>query len=271
MCRFIAYLGQAIRLERVISEPEHSLVVQSYRPAEMTSGVVNADGFGVGWYNRALDATPCVYKSPNPIWSDQNLPALSRHLASECIFANVRSATPGQGVGYSNCQPFAFGPFLFMHNGYIENFRSTVMRQMREVLRDEYYAAIHGATDSEHIFALLLHFLHGRDPSLLAIIEAMAETIEQLLRWAAEKNLHIGLNLALTNGEYVVASRCAGKALAPSLYYTTSCPFFARAAVIASERPFASSEWSAVPENSIIAFALNGESQRFDLQRRVAA
>jgi glutamine amidotransferase len=271
MCRFITYLGKTARLERVISEPEHSLVVQSYRPVEMTSGVVNADGFGVGWYNRTLDATPCVYKSPRPIWSDQNLPALSRHIASECIFANVRSATPGQGVDYSNCQPFAFGPFLFMHNGYIENFRSTMMRQMREVLRDEYYAAIHGATDSEHIFALLLHFLHGRTLSLQTIASAMAETIEQLLRWAAAKNLYIGLNLALTNGEYVVASRCASKASAPSLYYTTGCPFFAQAAVIASERPFASPEWIAVPENSIIAFDLDLRLHRFDLQRQVAA
>ena len=42
MYRFVAYLGQATRLERVISEPEHSLVIQSFQPAEMTSGVVNA-------------------------------------------------------------------------------------------------------------------------------------------------------------------------------------------------------------------------------------
>jgi len=60
MCRFVAYLGQAIPLARVVSEPEHSLVIQSYRPVEMTSGVVNADGFGVGWCNRLLEPTPCV-------------------------------------------------------------------------------------------------------------------------------------------------------------------------------------------------------------------
>src|SRR5438445_640825 len=92
MCRFVAYLGQATTLERVISVPEHSLVVQSYRPGEMTSGVVNADGFGVGWYNRALDPTPCVYTNLSPIWSDRNLPGLSRHIASQCIFANVAPA-----------------------------------------------------------------------------------------------------------------------------------------------------------------------------------
>lgn len=44
MCRFVAYLGRAAKLERVMSESEHSLVTQSYQPTEMTSGVMNADG-----------------------------------------------------------------------------------------------------------------------------------------------------------------------------------------------------------------------------------
>src|SRR5512139_3881354 len=146
MCRFVAYLGQPTTLARVISEPEHSLIVQSYRPAEMTAGTVNVDGFGVGWYNRAVDPTPCLYTNIYPIWSDRNLPSLSRHIASECIFANVRSATPGIPVDQSNCQPFAYKRFMCMHNGYIENFRFTLMRRIRETLRDAYYTAIGGST-----------------------------------------------------------------------------------------------------------------------------
>ena len=150
MCRFVTYLGQPVPLQRVLSDFDHSLVVQSYRPVEMTSGVVNADGFGVGWYNRALDDAPCVYTNTCPIWSDQNLPSLSRHIAADCIFANVRSATPGFGVDHANCQPFAYRQFMFMHNGYIQNFRSTLMRRLRQALRDEYYTFIEGSTDSEH-------------------------------------------------------------------------------------------------------------------------
>jgi glutamine amidotransferase len=252
MCRFVAYLGQATKLERVISEPEHSLVIQSFQPAEMTSGVVNADGFGVGWYNRALDQTPCVYTSPGPIWSDRNLPGLSRHIASECIFANVRSATPGLAVDQSNCQPFAYQQFLFMHNGYIENFRLTLMRQMREALRDEYYTAIEGSTDSEHIFALLLNFLHGQAVTLEAVVEALRQTIGQLWHWASAKGVQLALNLALTNGEYVAVSRFASQAPAPSLYYARPSSFFPRAAVIASEKLFASPDWVEVPEGSVV-------------------
>jgi len=270
MCRLIAYLGKATRLERVISEPEHSLVVQSYRPAEMTSGVVNADGFGVGWYDRALDDTPCVYKSTSPIWSDQNLPALSRHIASACIFANVRSATPGQAVDYSNCQPFAFGPLLFMHNGYIENFRAAMMRQIRDALHDDYYTAIAGSTDSEHIFALLLHCLHGRPLSPQTLVAAVAETTDQLLRWARAKGVHVALNLALTNGECMAASRCASRAPAPSLYYTTASPFFPQAAVVASERLSASADWIAVPDDSIVAFEADLVPRHLSLKQEAA-
>jgi len=253
MCRFIAYRGQAATLARVISEPEHSLVVQSYRPVEMTSGTVNADGFGVGWYNRVLDPTPCVYTSISPIWSDRNLPRLSKHIASECIFANVRSATPGQAVDQSNCQPFAYKHVLFMHNGYIENFRVTLLRQIRAALRDEYYTAIVGSTDSEHIFALLLNFLHDQTVTWQTIAEAMQATIRQLEQWATQQQIRIALNLAVTDGESVVASRFANQGPAPSLYALRDHSFFPGAVVVASEKLFCDSHWVAVPEDTIVA------------------
>jgi ergothioneine biosynthesis protein EgtC len=262
MCRFVAYLGQAIPLARVVSEPEHSLVVQSYRPIEMTSGVVNADGFGVGWYNRALDPTPCVYTNITPIWSDRNLPGLSKHIASNCIFANVRSATPGQAVDQSNCQPFAYQQFLFMHNGYIENFRVTLMRRIREALHDEYYSAIGGTTDSEHVFALFLNFLHTQPVTATTMSGALSATIRHLHAWAEPQRLHVALNLAVTNGEYLVVSRFSTSTPAPSLYYQQSSALFPNATVVASERLSPQGEWSAVPENCILAFTDDLHTQR---------
>jgi glutamine amidotransferase len=262
MCRFVAYLGQAIPLARVVSETEHSLVVQSYRPAEMTSGVVNADGFGVGWYNRALDPTPCVYTNTTPIWSDRNLPGLSRHIASDCIFANVRSATPGQAVDQSNCQPFAYRQFLFMHNGYIENFRVALMRPIREALRDEYYNAIGGTTDSEHIFALFLNFLHTETITVSSLSEALHATIRQLHVWAAPRQSRIALNLAVTNGECLVVSRFSTSTPAPSLYYQQQSTLFPNATVVASERLSPQVEWSAVPENCIFMFTNHLHTRR---------
>jgi len=262
MCRFVAYLGQAIPLARVVSEPEHSLVVQSYRPIEMTSGVVNADGFGVGWYNRALDPTPCVYTNITPIWSDRNLPGLSKHIASDCIFANVRSATPGQAVDQSNCQPFVYQQFLFMHNGYIENFRVTLMRRIREALHDEYYSAIGGTTDSEHVFALFLNFLHTQPVTATTMSGALSATIRQLHAWAEPQRLHVALNLAVTNGECLVVSRFSTSTPAPSLYYQQSSALFPNATVVASERLSPQGEWSPVPENCILTFTDDLHTQR---------
>jgi ergothioneine biosynthesis protein EgtC len=254
MCRFVTYLGQAVTLERVISAPEHSLMVQSYKPVEMTSGVVNADGFGVGWYNRALDPTPCVYTNSSPIWSDRNLTGLSKHIASDCVFANVRSATADVAVDQSNCQPFAYRQLLFMHNGYVENFRFTLMRRIRETLRDEYYTAIGGTTDSEHIFALLLNTLHGRPVTLPTLVEVVSETIEQLSLWASCIGIQLALNIAVTNGEGMVVSRFATRDPAPSLYCITKSSFFPNATVVASEQLFPSPQWITVPVGSVVAF-----------------
>lgn len=271
MCRFVAYLGKPATLESVISKPEHSLVVQSYQPMEMTSGTVNADGFGVGWYNRAVDPTPCVYTNLSPIWSDRNLPSLSRHIASECIFANVRSATPGIPVDQSNCQPFAYKQFMCMHNGYIENFRFTLMRQIREMLKDEYYTAIGGSTDSEHVFALFLNSLHGQSVTVKTIAGALRETIRQLAAWADNLDIRVALNLAITNGECVVASRFANKGPAPSLYYLVDAGSFSRAGVIASERLWAGEDWLGIPEASILGFDASLTVHQYGLEQGACA
>ena len=267
MCRFVAYLGRPTTLESVISKPEHSLVVQSYKPLEMSSGTVNADGFGVGWYNRTVDPTPCIYTNIYPIWSDRNLPSLSRHIASECIFANVRSATPGIPVDQSNCQPFAYKRFMCMHNGYIENFRFTLMRRIREMLRDAYYTAIGGSTDSEHIFALFLNYLHGQPVTMETVVGALHETISQIVVWADAIDIRVALNIALTDGECIVASRFANKGPAPSLYYAKNTGDFVGAGVIASERLWAGEDWGALPENGIVGFDTSLVLQQYSLER----
>ncbi|MGE0825570.1 MAG: ergothioneine biosynthesis protein EgtC [Candidatus Binatia bacterium] len=254
MCRFVAYLGQPIPLARVISEPVHSLIVQSYQPQEMTSGTVNVDGFGVGWYNRALEPTPCVYTNISPIWSDRNLPGLSKHIASDCIFANVRSATPGQAVDQSNCQPFAYRQLLFMHNGYIDNFRFTLMRKIRDVLHDDYYTTIGGSTDSEHIFALFLHALHGQPVTLATMTQALYETLTQLTIWAEAANVRLAVNCAITDGKNLVVSRFANRGPAPSLYCTKNAGLSPYGGLVASERLWGGDDWHMIPEDHILGF-----------------
>ena len=87
MCRLLGYLGSSIQLDRILIKPEHSLITQSYKPQEMTSGFLNADGFGMGWYDLAPDPLPYSYRNTMPIWNDANFPQLARYIESSCYLA----------------------------------------------------------------------------------------------------------------------------------------------------------------------------------------
>src|SRR5215217_8130900 len=156
MCRLVGYLGgPSVPLSSVVLEGDHSLLVQSYAPQEMVSGVVNADGFWVGWYVPE-DEEPAVYRSNGSLWPDRSFAGIAPKIRARTVFAAVRSATPGLPVEESGVPPFCSGPYLFMHNGAIEHFRRKAMRPLRERLSDEAYSGLLGVTDSETIFAGIL-------------------------------------------------------------------------------------------------------------------
>ena len=97
---------------------------------------VNGDGFGVGWYDEAEvpggapPGQPCVFLATSPAWNNCNLHRLADHVVSSLIFAHVRAASPGLQTTESNCHPFSYGPFLWMHNGDVPAFP----RVKREIL-----------------------------------------------------------------------------------------------------------------------------------------
>jgi glutamine amidotransferase len=49
MCRHLAYLGPPVPLGRLLLDPPHGLLHQSWAPRRQRNGALNADGFGVGW------------------------------------------------------------------------------------------------------------------------------------------------------------------------------------------------------------------------------
>ncbi len=243
MCRLLAYLGAAIAPHQLLFTPEHSLVAQSYQPREMTAGLLNADGFGLGWYDNRRQ--PYSYKNTQPIWSDINLPGLSRYIQSGCFLANIRSATPGQAINLSNCQPFAWQHLLGVHNGYIENFHQTLYRPLRHLLPDHLYQGIGGTTDSEHIFAILLDFWQEHQD----LTSALRQTLKQLIDLASSAST--SANLILADGQQLVACRFATRSPAPSLYWLEQDPGCPRGVILASE-PLFTGHWQTVPESSIL-------------------
>jgi ergothioneine biosynthesis protein EgtC len=248
MCRLVGYLGtQSILLENLISKPQHSLTTQSYQPQEMTSGLLNADGFGIGWYGLDRSQAPFFYKNTLPIWSDINLEHLGRYVQSTCILANVRSATVGQSVDLANCQPFNYGQAIGVHNGFIDNFRRSLYRPLRDLLKDEYYQNIFGGTDSEHILALLFQNLSFSS----SMAAAMHETLSIILDLCHKYEVNASLNLIVSDGKQLVVSRCASRSPAPSLYWLKD----PSAITIASEPLFVDSNWIGLAENVILAVA----------------
>lgn len=262
MCRLLGYLGPPISLSRLLYKPEHSLIVQAYAPQEMETAILNADGFGIGWYHPERETeSPYTYRSTTPIWSDINLPELCRYATSGCIAGYVRSATPGLAVDLSNCQPFSSRGLqgcnprvLFLHNGYIDRFRQTLYRPLRNLLTDEVYRHIQGTTDSEHLFASLLDCLAGE--STASFVAALTEVLPHIGRLARDRDADFLGNVLLTDGRRMVASRYAVGVAHASLYWLRDDPQFPDAVLIASEPLFAG-DWNRCPEQAAIAVEEN--------------
>lgn len=115
MCRWVAYLGEAIRPEELLYAPEHSLIDQS-TGSIFQADAMNGDGFGMGWYDGLH--SPGIYRSTTPAWSDRNLRELCAHIETEVFIAHVR-ATTGSAVQETNCNPFRYGRWIFVHNGFV--------------------------------------------------------------------------------------------------------------------------------------------------------
>jgi glutamine amidotransferase len=250
VCRIVAYLGgPEMTLSSLVLEPGHSLLVQSYAPKEMMSGVVNADGFGIGWYAPWSGEEPAVYRSAAPMWSDRSFASLAPKIRSHNVLAAVRSATPGLPAEESGTPPFSSGPYLFAHNGAIEDFRRTAMRPLRDALSDESYAGLLGTADSETIFALLLDRLK-EEPGDLA--GATTEAIRLVTVVCGKLGVRATLNLAATDGERMAFTRHSTEGPGNSLYYVEDGRAFPQAVVVASERLNGDAEWQEVPDRHML-------------------
>lgn len=247
MCRILGYLGSSIPLNKLVIEPDHSLVVQSYKPKELEAAVLNGDGFGLGWHR---DRQPFVYRNILPLWNDRNLDDLCQFIEAESFTVNLRSASNKMPVDLSNCQPFVHNDLLFSHNGLIENFFESLYRPIREKLCDVAYRKIQGITDSEHIFALLVHHLET-EPGL-DLAEALKRTMQEVIDLAEEKDVRVAANIILTAGDRIVTLRYDNKQKAPSLYILKNSSRFPNSVIVASEAPF-EDDWQPYPQGEILS------------------
>ncbi|MBD5771978.1 class II glutamine amidotransferase [Marinomonas colpomeniae] len=240
MCRWMAYQGEPVYLESLIFEQEHSLVHQSLS-AKKSEVTVNADGFGLGWYDER--AEPGLYHEILPAWSDCNLKSLAKHIKSGLFFAHVRAST-GTATNRSNCHPFGYKNWLFMHNGQIGDYE--LLRWQLDRLIPEYlYSARQGATDSEVIFLLMIANGLEIDPE-----KAIIDTLSQILALMESKGITEAFRFTavLSDGEEMFAIRFSSDDKAPSLF----CKTFDDHIVIGSEPlEFSGKGWVLIPAGHI--------------------
>lgn len=246
MCRFLIYKGPRTVIAELVTRPEHSLIHQSFK-ALMREEPLNGDGFGVGWYAPEASPVPALFTSLTPAWANLNLQRLAEVVATPCLFAHVRAASPGLRVSEANCHPFRYRNLLWMHNGFINEFHK-IKRRLTNFLRDEYYNIVEGTTDSEHAFALFLNFLpEGKESyTLEELADAMLATIKQLNVWSEDAGVEgpSTMNFAVTDGEKVVVTRYASntKHKPESLYYSQGARFECKDGVCSMRSPKESSE-----------------------------
>jgi len=213
MCRWLAYSGSPVLLEQLLYEPKHSLIDQSLH-STMGAETTNGDGFGVGWYGAA--ETPGTFHSVEPAWNERNLRELASHLSSGLVFAHIR-ASSGSPVQETNCHPFRFGSWLWMHNGLIGEF-SRVKRELVLAVDPSLYPRIEGSTDSEVFFFLALSMGLEDDPP--GAVERAVGHIEHVGRGAGVQH-PIQMTVATTDGKSVWAFRYSSEGRSRTLFYST--------------------------------------------------
>lgn len=253
MCRWAAYLGEAVFLEDILTAPCHSLIAQSHCAQEAKSPT-NGDGFGLAWYGDRPE--PGLYRDILPAWSDPNLKSLCRQIKSGLFLAHVRASTGG-ATSRMNCHPFISGPWSFMHNGQIGGFEK-IRRALENPLSDAVFDQREGTTDSELFFLLMIDEGLAGDPQG-AVSRATARVLEASRRAGLEPALK--LTAAFSDGQALHAVRYATDAHAPTLY-TSSLRKGGGRCIVSEPFDREGGDWQAIPPSSFVTMTGDGISIR---------
>jgi glutamine amidotransferase len=202
-----------VQLGKLLIEPAHSLIDQSLH-SKLGAETTNGDGFGLGWYG--AEDTPGVFHSVEPAWNDRNLRELAQHLVSPLVFAHIRASTGG-AIQQTNCHPFRYGRWLWMHNGLIREFKA-VKRDLAFAVDPSLYPLIEGSTDSELFFYVALSLGLENDPP--SAVERAVGLIEATGRKHGVEH-PIQMTIATSDGSSIWAFRYSSEGDSRSLFYST--------------------------------------------------
>ena len=210
MCRWLAYTGSPILMADLILKPKDNLIHQSLH-AKSPRTPTNGDGFGMGWYDK--QPYPGLFRSIRPAWNDLNLQDLANHIESPLFMAHVR-ATSLATIQETNCHPFRYKQWMFVHNGQIAEFGKLHQSLLAKV-KPTYFENILGSTDSELMFHLALSLgLEDDVPS------AIAEMVRLVEATGKENGIaeSIWMTLGISDGKNLWGFRYGSNGQGPTLY-----------------------------------------------------
>jgi predicted glutamine amidotransferase len=214
MCRWLAYSGSPILIEELLYKTDHSLIDQSLH-SRLGVETTNGDGFGVGWYGTNT-AAPAVFRSIEPAWNDRNLREVAGHVESPLFLAHIRAST-GTAVQQTNCHPFRYGRWLWVHNGLVRDFH-LIKRELALAVDGSLYPSIEGSTDSELLFYLALTLGLEDDPP--GAVARMVGLVEEAGRHHGIEH-PIQMTIGTADGRNVWAFRYSSEGKSRSLYYSS--------------------------------------------------
>ncbi|HYL87569.1 MAG TPA: class II glutamine amidotransferase [Burkholderiales bacterium] len=214
MCRALLYLGEPVLLDNFLYQPDSALVRQSTMPRMLN--MLNLAGFGMRAWDPSShqpDRAFSYYSQQLPVF-DRNLKNLAEKIRAGCLLAHVRGVAYHTRVEISvqNCHPFHFRdvPLVMAHNGDLARF-AEMKPLLAPHLKPAIAAQIHGTTDSEWVYALIVSRLPepARHPSMDELTQAIEEALD-IIR-ASRKKLGIAtsssLNLFIADGTQLAAVR----------------------------------------------------------------
>lgn len=250
MCRLVGYIGAPLTPAVAVFGGSHSLLRQSYAPQKLLTGNVNADGYAVTWYP---DGNPVRLSGPEPIWQNGDLERLLSSVQGSVAAAAVRNATPGIIPDPSGIAPMAHGAWTFTLNGFVEAFRTRLMRVLHAGIPDAVYGDLQGTSDTETLFLLARGWLERGT----AADDAVREVIREVSTMADEADLEAQLNLLLTTPDRLVASRASNGVESNSLYVAEQPSLAPEGCLVASEPLDGDAAWREVPHGSLVTAHLD--------------
>jgi glutamine amidotransferase len=256
----MAYTGDPILLEDLLFKPRHSLIDQSMS-SHSAETPTNGDGFGVGWYG--LQGKVGLFRSIRPAWNEMNLRDLAAQIETRLFMAHVR-ATSQATVQETNCHPFRYKNWLYVHNGEIFEIEK-VRRDLLFAIAPEYFPSIQGTTDSEVMFYLALTFGLEADP--VGALARMAGFIEQTGKAHGVDEV-LWMTVAASDGKSIYGVRYASDGEAPTLYHSRDMDdiykinpelrqSLGRSTRLVVSEPIGrfAEMWQAIPQNSFVEVA----------------